>query len=177
MNNNVFSFRKVTYEGTLNEINSLDTSKSTQSQDISFKIIKGNADIIANFILQNFIKCIIDGKSPDQLRKADVSPVFKKGNRNDKTNYEPVSILPSLSKIYEYLIYNQVNQMTENALSIFQCNFRKKYNTQHALIAMISKARKILHKDGAFSALLTDLSKDCMTHDHLIAKLHALTLI
>ena len=51
MNNNVFSFRKVTYEEILNEINSLDTSKSTQSEDIPFKIIKDNADIFANFIL------------------------------------------------------------------------------------------------------------------------------
>ena len=171
MNNNVFSFRKVTYEEILNEINSLDTSKSTQSEDIPFKIIKDNADIFANFILQNFNKCIIDGKFPDQLKKADVSPVFKKGNHNDKTNYRPVSILPSLSKIYERLIYNQINQMTENALSIFQCGFRKKYSTQHALIAMTEKTRKIPDKGGTFDALLTDLSKafDCMTHDLFIA--------
>ena len=84
MNNNVFSFREVTYEEILN-----------------------------------------DGKFPDQLKKADVSPVFKKRNHNDKTNFRPVSILPSLSKIYERLIYNQINQMTENALSIFQCGSRK----------------------------------------------------
>ena len=66
--------------------------------------------------------------------------------------------------------------MTENALSIFQCGFRKKYSTQHALIGMIEKARKILDKGGTFGALLTNLSKafDCMTNDLLIAKLHAL---
>ena len=118
MNNNMFSFRKVTYEEILNEINSLSTSKSTQSEDIPFKVIKDNADIFANFILQGFNKCIIDGKFPDQLKKADLSPVFKKGNHNDKTNYRPVSILPSLSKIYERLIYNQINQITENAFSV-----------------------------------------------------------
>ena len=66
--------------------------------------------------------------------------------------------------------------MTENTLSIFQCDFRKRYSTQHALIAMIEKARKILNKSETFGTLLTDLSKafDCMTHDLLIAKLHAL---
>ena len=68
MINNVFSFQKVTNEEILNEINSLDTSKSTQSEDIPVKIIKDNADIFANFILQSFKKCIIDGKSPDQLK-------------------------------------------------------------------------------------------------------------
>ena len=75
-------------------------------------------------MLQNFNKCIIDGKFPNQLKKAGVSLVFKKGNNNNnnnnsnnnnnnnnnKTNYRPVSILPSLSKIYERLIYKQINQ-------------------------------------------------------------------
>ena len=179
MNNNVFSFREVTYEEILNEINSLDldTSRSTQLEDIPFKIIKDNADIFANFILQSFNKCIIDGKFPDQLKKADVSPIFKKGNHNDKTNYRPVSILPSLSKTYERLIYNQINQMTENTLSIFQCGFRKKYSTQHALIAMTEKTKKTIDKGGTFGALLTDLSKafDCMTRDAL--DMNALNLI
>ena len=78
MNNNVFFFRKATYEEILNEINSLDTSKLTQSEDIPYKIIKDNADIFANFILQNFNKCIIDGNFPDKFKKADVSPVIYK---------------------------------------------------------------------------------------------------
>ena len=69
--------------------------------------------------------------------------------------------------------------MVENALSIFQCCFRKKYSTQHALITMTEKARKILDKGEIFGALLTDLSKnsDCVTHDLLEVKLHALNLI
>ena len=70
MNKSVFSFQKVTYEETLKKINSLFTSKSTQSQDIPFKIIKDNAENFADFILQNFKKCIIDGKFPDQLKKS-----------------------------------------------------------------------------------------------------------
>ena len=87
MNNNVFSFRNVTYAKIVNEINSLDTSKSTQSEDIPFKIIKDNADIFASFIFKN--KCIIDGKFPDQLKKSDVSPVFKK---------ETIMIKPTINR-------------------------------------------------------------------------------
>ena len=66
--------------------------------------------------------------------------------------------------------------MTENVLSMFQCGFRIKYSNQHALVAMIEKARKIFHKVGTFGALLTDLSKtfDCMTHELPIAKLYVL---
>ena len=75
MNNNVFFFQNVTYEEFLNEINSLDTSKSTQSEDIPFN---DNADIFPNFILQNFNKCIIDEKFPDQSKKQTLVLSLKK---------------------------------------------------------------------------------------------------
>ena len=74
----MFSFGKVIYEDILNEINSLDTSKSTQSEDIPFKIINDNADNFANFILQNFNKSIIDGEFPDQLKKQTLVLSLKK---------------------------------------------------------------------------------------------------
>ena len=80
----MFSFRNVTYEEIVNEINSLEISKSTQSEDTLLNIIKDNTDIFPNFILKNSNKCIIDAKFPDQLKKADVGPVFKKGNHNDR---------------------------------------------------------------------------------------------
>ena len=47
----------------------LDTSKSAQSEGISFKIFKDHSDIFANFIIKNFNHCIRDGKFPNQLRK------------------------------------------------------------------------------------------------------------
>ena len=114
MESNVFSFGNVTYEIIPNKIGPLDTSKSTQSEDIPFKIF-----LFANFISKNFSKSIIDGTFPDQLKESDFSTVFKKRNHNEKTNCRSVSILPLLSKMYKPLIYNQIKQMTENVLSIF----------------------------------------------------------
>ena len=49
-----------------------------------------------------------------------------------------------------------------------QCSFCKKYSTQHSLITMTEKTRKILSKGGTFSALLSK-AFGCMTHDLLIA--------
>ena len=140
MNINVSSFRNVTYEEILNKINNLHTSTSARSESIPFKINKDRDDIFAKFILKNFNQCIIDRKFPNQLKKAIVSPAFKKGKHNCNTNYQPMSILPWIPKIYECLNCSQINQMRENASSI--------YYTQHVLIAVISKAKKSSIKVG-----------------------------
>ena len=74
----MFSFQNVTYEEILNEINNLNTSKSTQSEDIPFKIIENNTDIFVNFILQNYNHWFIDGKFPDQSKKKTLVLSLKK---------------------------------------------------------------------------------------------------
>ena len=112
---------------------------------------------------------------PKELKRADVIPIFKKGEKTAKSNYRPVSILPNLSKVYERCMYEQMYTYFDQILSKYQCGFRKGFNAQHCLLAMIEKWRKTIDKGGVAGAVLTDLSKafDCLSHDLLIAKLHA----
>ena len=90
----------------------------------------------------------------------------------DKANYRPVSVLPPISKIYEKLLQMQINNYTENILSSYLCGYRKGYSTQHALICLIKKWKKILDKKGFCGAVLMDLSKafNTINHEFLIAK-------
>ena len=112
---------------------------------------------------------------PHDLKFADVAPIYKKKSKASKDNYRPVSILSNISKVYERCIYDQIQTYFDKILSKYQCGFRKGYNSQHCLIALIEKWKKSVDNGGAFGALLTDLSKafDCVTHELLIAKLHA----
>ena len=63
----------------------------------------------------------------------------------------------------------------DNLLSKYQCGFRKGFNAQHSLVSMIEKWKESVDSGGAFSALMSDLSKSfgCLHHDLLIAKLDA----
>ena len=60
-------------------------------------------------------------------------------------------------------------------LSRYQCGFRKGYDPQHCLLAMIDKWKIAVDNGNVFGALLTDLSKafDCLPHDLIIAKLNS----
>ena len=62
-------------------------------------------DLLANFFMGHFNYCITYGEFPDELKHA-VTTVQRKPVNSDKTNYRPVSILTSISKIYKKLMYN-----------------------------------------------------------------------
>ena len=102
-------------------------------------------------------------------------PIYKKGKRDLKDNYRPVSILPVLSKLYERSMFKQISEFFENIFSKNQCGFRKGHSTQQCLLAMLEKWKRSVDSGKAFGALLTDLSKafDCLDHELLIAKLNA----
>ena len=170
-----FSFHFVTLEETLNEVVLLRDKKASEASGIPVKLIKENRDLIAYFILHNFSNALSCSEYPASLKYADITPIFKKDDKTDKTNYRPISILPNLSKIYERFMQNQMYPYLNQIFSKYQCGFRKGYNAQHCLMAMIEKWRKFLDIGGHAAALLTDLSKafDCIDHELLIAKLHA----
>ena len=109
------------------------------------------------------------------MKFADVTPAHKKSDRTDKSNYRPVSVLPGLSKIFEKLLFTQINNFMDNKLLRHLCGFRKGLSPQYCLIAMLEKWRTSLDNRGCSGVLLTDLFKafDCLSHELLTAKLAA----
>ena len=109
------------------------------------------------------------------MKKADITPIFKKGDRLLKTNYRPVSILATLAKVYEKLLYPQIYDYFDRIFSKYLGGFRKGHSTQHCLLIMLEKLRGALDKGLVTGILLTDLSKafDSISHELLAAKLYA----
>ena len=96
-----FAFEFVSLVETIKEVNNLSIKKGSQTLDIPVKIIEENKDLISCFIYNNFNNASSSSQYPNSLKYADVTPVFKKDHKSDKSNYRPKSILPSLSKVYE----------------------------------------------------------------------------
>ena len=81
-----FNLKHVSTKDIVKEINNLDPTKASQYSDIPTKILKDNADIFAQ-ILSNSINHTFDSSEfPSGLKSADISPIFKKNDRTNKTN-------------------------------------------------------------------------------------------
>ena len=128
-----------------------------------------NEDIFAGFIAKDFNNCVDKGVFPDDLKHADVTPMHKKKDKCDKTNYRSVIILPNISKICEKLIYNQLYDYFDDILSPSQCGFCKGHSTQHCELIKLEKFKESVDKGNEFGALLTDLSKACGSIDHKLS--------
>ena len=108
------------------------------------------------------------------MKHADIVPVHKKNYKCEKENNRPVSILSTVSNIYEKLMYNQLHDYFDNILFPSQCGFQKGYSAQQCLLVMIEKFKETIGRGNEFGALLADLSKaiDCINHPLPIAKLY-----
>ena len=170
-----FSFHVTTLTEIENEINNLDTKKSNPINSISAQHLKEHADICGNYLHNIIIFCITNSNFDDGMKLADISPVHKKDDITNKSNYRPISGLSAGSKIFGRIIQVQIGNYMETFLSPYLCGYRKGYSVQHALIALLENLRVSLDKKGYGGAILMDLSKafDTLNHDLLIAKLHA----
>ena len=147
--------------------------KNLNINNIPDKIVVDTVDISAPIISKIYNDSILRNVFPGHLKIADITPAHKKDETTTKENYRPVSILLSISKIFERNMFNQISTYIDNHLSKYLCGFRKGYSTQQRLILMLEKWKKALDNHNVAGALLADLSKafDCLNHELPIAKL------
>ena len=171
----LFDFNFVSSDDISKIINSLDPTKKT-SDAIPTKIVKLANKQICKDLVNCINECIKQNKFPNELKIADITPIFKKDDPLDKTNYRPTSILPTVSKIFERILFNQLQRFSNKFLLPLLCGFRKGYDTQYVLINLLQKWKNCLDAShGIVGTLLMDLSKgyDCVNHDLIISKLEA----
>ena len=140
-------FQLVTRDEVKREIFNLVDSKAIQCGDIPAKILKESIDIYLNELIPTIINSSFqNGYFPEELKMAEVFPIFKKKDSLDKANYRPVRILSHLSKVFKRLMYRQIDDYVNDKLSPLLTGFRKNGNTRHFLLTMLEKWRNQLDK-------------------------------
>ena len=174
--NSIFSFSEISKEDVMTEISELDSKKSGTFMNIPVKVLKDTKEDIADTLVEIWKEEILEKRNfAAELKRADITPLHKKLEHIFKGNYRPVSLLPIVSKIFERIMLKQMKPFIETFLSKWLCGYRKGFNAQYALLAMIERMKKSLDNKGLFAAVLMDLSKafDTINHELLIAKLEA----
>ena len=156
-------------------LKSVDSKKSVGVDLIPPRIIKDSADILAKPLTDLINLSIQENVFPSKAKIAAVLPFFKKDDRLNKKNYRPISVLSSISKIFEKILKDKIMDYMDKILSPLISAYRKNYSSQHVLLRLLEEWRKGLDDGNMVGAILMDLSKafDCIPHDLLIAKLHA----
>ena len=139
-----FQFEPVTEIEVRKIILNIDTKKSALSTSIPGNILKDFCDTYLTLITKIINKSFVDGHFPDELKLAEVIPVFKKANNLLKENYRPISLLSHMSKVFETIVYNQLNNFMQDKFSPYLTSFRKNHNTQHSLMKMLEIWKKHL---------------------------------
>jgi retron-type reverse transcriptase len=143
--------------------------------DLPTKILLATNDILTPKLTKIFNDTKNREKFPSCLKMADVTPLPKDREKDNKKKYRPVSLTPIMSKVFEKEMYGQIYAFAEEFLSPYVFGYRSGHNSEQCLLVMIEMWKKALDEHQVAGAVLTDLSKafDCIPHNLLIAKLHA----
>ena len=151
-------------------------AKDTHGYDgIPTKILKISSNYITSPLTYICNKIILSGSFPDRLKFSVVKPVHKKGDKTNYTNYRPISLLTSFSKVFEKAIYTRLTEylINNNLLVENQYGFQKGLATENAIFKLINEILNSLNNKMKIGSVVCDLQKafDSVNHELLLDKL------
>ena len=173
-----FNFSKVTENEIVVIINNLKSKNSSGKDGISNKLLKSIKGEISKPLTIIINQSLETGIFPDALKVAKVKPLYKKGDSCCFNNYRPISLLPTISKIFERVMFSQLYSYfnINNLLSEQQYGFRSQHSTELACVKLadyIIKGMDNIKEIKIPTAIFLDLSKafDTLNFDILLNKL------
>ena len=142
-----FAFRNLSTQEISAIIKSITTKNTCGYDGISTKLLKASRKYITSPLTFICNKVILTGIFPDRLKFSIVKPVFKKGDKMYLTNYRPISILTSFSKVFEKALYRRLTDYfdTNKLLVTNQYGFQKGQTTDDAIFKLINEILESLN--------------------------------
>lgn len=159
----------------LNLLKTLDCKKSAGPDDIHPCLLKNCAEYVVQPIALLFKRSIDEGVVPKVWKTVTITPIHKKGSKNDVTNYRPISKLCALAKIFEKIIHDQLYSTLKHSFIPQQHGFLRGRSTTTNLVEFIDTVTAGMDSGGQVDAVYTDYSKafDRIDHNILLDKLQS----
>ena len=137
------SMKSPTINADYKRLKAINERKTSGLDKIPCKLLKIAAEIVAPSFTQIFDKIISSSIFPTDWKLARVTPIFKKGKKDDVDNYRPISVISVVAKIFEKLIFEQLYEYLNSnyLISALQSGFRTLPSTLTALIETIDLKR------------------------------------
>ena len=131
---------------------------------------------IENSLAFLFNTSIETSQFPDSWKVARVTPIFKEGDKTEKSNYRPISVLPVISRLFEKLLFDQLYQYMKYENGLFspdQSGFLRLHSTLTCLLKNTDDWYNGLDFGRLVGLVFIDLKKafDTLDHDILCEKL------
>ena len=169
-------FKCITDNDTQKAIDKLENKSSSGHDGISNKLLKLLKMELSKSLTLIINQMITTGIFPDSFKISKITPLFKKGDVSLLSNYRPISLLPTISKIFERILYNQLCEYfnSNNLLAEQQYGFRTNHSTEYAAVRLVDTISKEMESGSTPTALYIDLSKafDTLSFDILLYKLN-----
>ena len=153
----------------------MPSKTSSGFDDISNTLLKKIVNSIVVPLCIIFNKSLQSGIFPELMKKADISPLYKSKLENDTNNYRPISLLLTISKVLEKIVYKRTYSFMEKSGRIYhsQYGFRSQHSCENAVSELVSEITKGFQNGFYTAALFLDLSKafDTLEHSVLLSKL------
>ena len=170
-----FTFSTIEKDVIFKKLNDIDCKKATGWDNIPPKLLKFGAEVLCDPICDLMNQSILLSKFPSNLKKGEIIPLFKKGSILEKKNYRPISILPTLSKIFESVLIDQLQCFFEKIFSPSLSGYRKGHSCQGVLLNFVENCKKYVDNEYVYGLISADLSKafDSLPYGLLLSKLSA----
>ena len=165
-----FSLKAPTVSTVRHLLENIDVRKATGLDGVSNQLLKFAAHIVAPTLTEIFTTSINTGIFPTEWKIAKVTPIFKKRKKNDLNNCRPISVIPTVVKIFEKVVYEQLFSYfnDNNLLTSCQSGFRSFHSTLTALTEATNSWSVNIDNGLLNGVVFLDFKKAFDTIDHSI---------
>lgn len=166
----------IAVKGVTKLLKNLQPNKATGPDNIPGKLLRLAADEIAPLLTLIFNKSLSTGQVPNDWLTANITPIYKKGDKTTPGNYRPVSLTSICSKIMEHIIHSNIMRHLDkhNILTDKQHGFRSKHSCETQLLMTTHDLIYALDHNTQTDMIIMDFSKafDTVPHNRLLYKLN-----